>query len=397
MTTVVFVHGINVRHADFQQTCCVVTFQMGRYLPGSELLPCEWGDDFGANLHCQGRSIPTYDTTKDAVSVLPEIETATLWETLYQDPLFEVRLLGNVQANHDAIPPPFALAAADDWLDLLDEVERSVPVIDRATTTALLPYLHSSVAMLRSSDELADALKRFEESSAELPSVAARAITAEMMRMAAAAYRPTIQGADRDALVIAIEDVLGGTAKGVISWVTKPLLGLAKNLSNRYVRRNRRSLSDLAGPIIGDLIVYQGRGAPIRARFAEILTRATEPVIVIAHSLGGVAVVDTLLLEPHLRSRVRHLVTVGSQAGFFYEINGLIGMPYAEHASLPSDFPSWLNFYDKADMLSYLVAPVLGDKATDVEVSSDQPFPQSHSAYWTSAPLWQDIASAVGR
>lgn len=86
MTSIMFVHGINVRHADFQRTYDVVSRQVDAYLPGCVLMRCEWGDDFGASLRCEGRSIPTYDTSKDAMSVLPEIETAALWAMLYDAP-----------------------------------------------------------------------------------------------------------------------------------------------------------------------------------------------------------------------------------------------------------------------------------------------------------------------
>jgi len=395
MTTIVFIHGINVRDADFQQTLEVVRGKLAQHLPGAHLIPCQWGEDLGASLHCEGRSIPTYDTSKDSVSVLPEIEAATLWATLYDDPLFELRLVAHLQSSVDSVAPPQTLAGADDWRSLLDKIDRELAVIDRAAKNALLPYLDAAIATLRASDELDEALINFDASSDELPSVAARAISADMMRRAIYDGAPAIQGEERDALVAEIEDVLGGAAKGVGAWLAAPLVGLARNLATRYLRRHRHSLSNLASPVIGDLIVYQGRGEPIRNRIAEVLRRAEEPAVVIAHSLGGVAVVDTLLLDPSLRPRVRQLVTVGSQAGFFYEINGLVGMPYAKDAMLPRSFPPWLNFYDKADMLSYLVNPVLCTSAIDVEVQSNQPFPQSHSAYWTSTPLWDCVARTV--
>lgn len=395
MTTIVFIHGINVRDADFQQTWRVLSRTLAQRLPGAGLLACQWGDDLGASLHCEGRSIPTYDTSKDALSVLPEIEAAALWATLHDDPLFELRLLAHLQADSDSIAPPHTLAQADDWCALLDQIAADPAVAERAAHCELLACLDPAVAMLRGCAELADVLGRFDVASDQLPGVAARALAAEMMRQAEAAGAPAIQGTARDALVAAIEDVLGGAPKGIGSWLAAPLVGLAKHLGTRYLRRHRHSLYDVVNPIIGDLIVYQGRGEPIRARLAELLRQRSEPAVVIAHSLGGVAAVDALLLDPSLCAQVRQLITIGSQAGFFYEINGLVGMPYAKAAALPPGFPPWLNFYDKADMLSYLAGPVFGAGATDVEVHSDQPFPQSHSAYWTSAPLWDRVVQAV--
>ncbi len=86
---------------------------------------------------------------------------------------------------------------------------------------------------------------------------------------------------------------------------------------------------------------------------------------------------------------VKLLVTVGSQAPFFYEINALHSLRYGE--KLPSHFPQWLNIYDLHDLLSYVGAGVFPEKVQDVLVDSKQPFPRSHGAYWTNTATWKAI------
>ena len=44
-------------------------------------------------------------------------------------------------------------------------------------------------------------------------------------------------------------------------------------------------------------------------------------------------------------------------------------------------------------MLSYAGEGVFAGKVKDVSVESRQPFPESHSAYWTNDAVWQAIKS----
>jgi hypothetical protein len=92
---------------------------------------------------------------------------------------------------------------------------------------------------------------------------------------------------------------------------------------------------------------------------------------------------------------LRLLVTVGSQAPFLHELGALAGL--SPEASLPSAFPPWLNIFDRHDLLAFQAAPVFsGDaRVTDREVSSRQPFPVSHGAYWKLPAVYDEIAAAV--
>jgi hypothetical protein len=224
-------------------------------------------------------------------------------------------------------------------------------------------------------------------------SALARSLVASLVILHIDDGAPCITGALRDELAALFEEKLGGTPRGIVSWMSDLLIGIAQRAATRYVKRKRGTLSDASVPIVGDVIRYQGRGQSIRARIAETIAAQHKGLIILAHSLGGVAVVDTLLLNPSLRGHVAHLFTIGSQAGFFYENDALTALAYGD--PLPDDFPAWTNVYDRSDALSFLTKPLLGTSSNDVELPSNQPFPQSHSAYWTNPALYQLIASQV--
>ena len=152
--------------------------------------------------------------------------------------------------------------------------------------------------------------------------------------------------------------------------------------------RNRRALSRSVYPGVGDILLYQTRGQVVRDFIDGQVQTADKPLIVLAHSLGGIMCVD-LLAERDLSDRVKLLVTVGSQAPFLYELDALSGLRWGE--VLPQYFPRWLNVYDRRDFLSYVGGGVFPGRVRDEAVDSRQPFPQAHSAYWTTGRLWNLI------
>jgi pimeloyl-ACP methyl ester carboxylesterase len=158
-----------------------------------------------------------------------------------------------------------------------------------------------------------------------------------------------------------------------------------------YAQRHRGAISDAAYPFAGDILLYQGRGDQIRGVIREAIHRAVPPVVLLAHSLGGIASVDLLALEP---LPVDLLITVGSQAPFLYEINALHSLAYGD--PLPPHYPPrWLNIYDLRDLLSYRGEGLFPGRVTDVKVDNRQPFPDSHSAYWTNAQVWDTIVARL--
>ncbi|MGW2050261.1 hypothetical protein ACWCPF_34575 [Streptomyces sp. NPDC001858] len=227
--------------------------------------------------------------------------------------------------------------------------------------------------------------------------VTARAVVAAAL--AAADQRWDSAGASFDgnavdALLDVVLTALGepGAALGVVSDVTRPVWlpfwRSAEWTASWRVRRRRSHLSSQAAPPIGDILRYQARGEGLRRHISDVLRTVQPPVVILAHSLGGVACVDLLATENH-RDRVKALVTVGSQAPFLYELDALHSLPFG--APLPPSFPQrWINVYDPRDPLAYVGSEVFGkDKVTDVAFNTRRPLLRAHSAYWDHAPMYR--------
>ncbi|MEH0580057.1 hypothetical protein QBA54_37470 [Streptomyces sp. B21-108] len=160
----------------------------------------------------------------------------------------------------------------------------------------------------------------------------------------------------------------------------------------------RAPLTTGSAPALGDILRYQTRGRPLRDYLESVIKESSEPTVVIGHSLGGIALVDLYALAAIDRRplpEAQLLVTVGSQAPFLHELGALTGLPPT--AGLPPGFPRWLNVFDRKDLLAYRAEPVFpGDpRVIDHEVSSRQPFPLSHSAYWKLDALYDRIAEEI--
>mgnify|MGYP001792228142 CR=1 FL=1 len=174
---------------------------------------------------------------------------------------------------------------------------------------------------------------------------------------------------------------------------SKVVASLAQLYGNYQMDRKRGAVMDATHPFAGDILLYQAKGQKIRDYIRQRIEEAQvdSPVFLMAHSLGGIACVD-LLIEQDLSKQVGGLITVGSQAPFFYEIGALQQLEYDD--PLPSHFPKkWLNIYDVRDYLSYVGEGLFPDQIVDKSVNNGVPFPESHGAYWEkNSEAWEAIA-----
>ena len=153
--------------------------------------------------------------------------------------------------------------------------------------------------------------------------------------------------------------------------------GVAKTVGTYKVRRERRAISDASFAAAGDVVLYQKDGSGIRRLLQKEILATPGDVVVFAHSLGGIAAVDLLAMED-LSAKVKGLVTIGTQAGFLYEIGALRSLRCDEEHqdALPAHFPKWLNFWDPNDFLSYSAEAVFGKAAvSDVMVREQAAVP----------------------
>jgi hypothetical protein len=390
MTTVIFVHGTSVREPDFSETLKQVKAEINKELPEVKVIGCSWGSSLGAKLNTDGASIPLYDSTK---SEKPEVDVNMIrWRQLYQDPLYELKLLSL------RIPQQKRINFGGDNLgNKLDEkVQQFTPseklenelqqagiltVFDQARQTIIqsVAYKEALVTVSEKSiTEHRDAITR---------SIIAQAIAiCEEQQQSAPVM---IDASVRDEVVKLLSSELYKSDLGIGDWLTTQVLKFGTN----KIKDRRGDITDNTSPMVGDILLYQGRGQKIRDFIESYIKEADEDVVLIAHSLGGIACVD-LLVEKQLE-KVKLLVTVGSQAPYFYEINALQSLEYGE--PLPQKFPSWLNIYDLNDFLSYIGGNIFPDKVQDILVDNKQPFLnlKSHGSYWTNKGMWKAIIGRI--
>ncbi|MBL1201762.1 MAG: hypothetical protein FWK04_22545 [Nostoc sp. GBBB01] len=387
MTTVIFVHGTGIREREYNQTFEIIEQKIHAQRPDVKVAPCLWGE-LGAKFNAHGASIPLEDATL-ALSQKEEDADIILWRQLYSDPLYELRLLSlkPIESGN-----PFGEEPGD---ILQSRVATFTPVsqlqakLQEAGITEVFEQAREIV--IRSEPYQRALLTVSESDLSEYYGAIARAIVAQAMFLSEQqqTFSPILTDAQlRDKVVELLTLALTEAELGLGRWLLKPLVELALPMGTNYIKGNRFELTDKISPMPGDILLYQARGEKIRAFIQQQIEQAEPPVVLIAHSLGGIACVD-LLVQQQL-SQVELLVTVGSQAPFLYEINALYSLEYGQ--LLPEHFPQqWLNIYDLRDFLSYVGKKIFPDRVQDVVVDSRQPFPRSHGAYWTNAKTWEAI------
>lgn len=374
--TMLFVHGTGVRSTALGKTVNLIRERAAEYLPGWSIEVCAWGDPFGAALNRHGASVPNYARSGLADASLDAQQRAR-WTLLADDPLIELRVTPKAQylgqrpgpdiwkrvlslRQHAQLAQYLAVAGLDAaWADFIDSVTSDVEwrtVVETLTLSAQA----ASPAM-------------------------ARALVAGLAAWLRERALPPLGSERRDELAKLLVAPMGGPPAGVLDWLLDRMTG--------YARRRRGSLTDLTSPAVGDVLRYQARGETVRAFIAQEVQR-TGARVILAHSLGGIASVDWLAFG---QRPIDALITVGSQAAYFYEIDALASRVIGQ--GLPAFFPQrWLNIHDDSDLLSYPASGVFKGWVTDLRVDNGEPFPESHSAYFDNrAEVWPAIGDFLGK
>jgi hypothetical protein len=367
---ILFIHGTGVRTAAYERLLTLIANKVQTYVPRYEVVGCNWGDVFGARLNSHGQSIPGYVNGPAATAAIESAAMAR-WALLADDPLIELRVT--------EFAPPLGGSRGPTVWAMLGRAETAEEPLKLLRSWGLAELWPTFIAGLAADVTWSETVKTLGGTEGQLSALVSRAVVAAFIAWLRASGQPGITGQQRDRLVAVLQLVLGGPGLGVKDW----FLG---RLTNVMVAR-RSALSDASGAPLGDILRYQARGETLRNFIGERV-RQTGASVILAHSLGGVAAVDWLASE---NRNLTALVTVGSQAPFFYEIDALASRSYG--ANLPEFFPRrWLNFYDPRDFLSYAGQELFKGFAHDVKVDNGQPFPESHSAYWhNDAEVWPEI------
>ena len=394
MTTVIFVHGTGVRKREYEETFKTIEKKIHAQRPDVKVERCLWGDELGTSLRANGASVPRYEETL-ALDQEEEDKEILLWKQLYRDPLYELRLL-SLKTEEERNDNPFAETPADELRERVYSLTPEGELEAKLAEAGIAEVFDEAREAVIRSDAYNEALQNVsEESLGEYSNAISRAVVAEVMLICEQQekYPPVLTNAKlRDKVVELLSLALADAELGLGNWVLGKIAELALPIGTNYVEGKRGAVTNKFSPMPCDILLYQARGEKIRDFIKQTIEQAEPPVVLLAHSLGGIACVD-LLVEQSL-PQVVHLVTVGSQAPFMYEINALCSLEFGQ--PLPDHFPKWLNIYDLRDFLSYKGSKIF-PKVKDEEVISKQPFPRSHSAYWENDRTWECIMEIIPR
>ena len=377
MTTVLFVHGTGVRLPAYEVMLASITRGVAGIRPEYSVLPCYWGDDYGASLQADGACLPRVDSGRGSGDSTEDLSVAR-WTLLDVDPLFELRLLAAVDSGSSEIAPHVrtggerlaesALALRGERDVIVAFEETGMPVDLGAVVSEILgsePYLAASSADI-----------------AELGPALAGAIVASSMRVVERNLGGplSVDGRHLVALSQVVVDRLGGSGgRSVVSATGRVLAGLASwSGVAKPLERRRDALAGAILPVAGDVLRYLAHGDPLRCHLVETIASAAPPVVVLAHSLGGIAALEALMSEPI--PGVEVVITVGSQAPLLYEIGALPTLEFG--CALPGHMPAWVNVVDYRDLLAFVAEPLFPGKVTDLRIDNRIGFPRAHSAYF---------------
>lgn len=393
-TVLLFVHGTGVRGVSYASALELIEQKVRANGWPVTVRGCFWGGSEGANLSLGGASIPGYREAGGAAPSL-EDEVLALWAVLYTDPWYELRLLKNFPEESFL---PGREAPSTVLRRTLEEFAPSDRLRTLLASEDLAGFFEDALAALLRAPEFDQAIETAPSDPLEHRRAIARAVVARTLVAAEEADRLPLTGLIRDHLVEQLTTDLHGYGMGVGEFLLHPLKGLASQLITKKLVGNRGTVSDDAVPLAGDVLLYLAKGQSIRAYVtAALADHDGAPVVVLAHSLGGVICADLLVEQAKAKPKggvgIAALVTVGTQVPLLYEIGALPSLVPPEQ--LPDRFPRWLNVYDRRDILSYIGGGVFGNRVTDIEVDNGEPFPRSHSAYWRNHNLWKAIEQVL--
>jgi hypothetical protein len=395
---IIFVHGTGVRGNAYNSTFRLIDENLKAYDPEFRTHRCYWGGKYGTSILGGGKSVP--EERKQLSSTIADPNdprfTQGLWGLLYQDPLFELSIL-TLRDQEKRSP----LGSEPPGLILKENLQKWNPSEDLLVTLQKVGItskdLQTAKEQILNTQDFVRAMETAKQPIGDYVMALSRALLAQVVFLMLENGEESflsLPADKRDAIVEQIAAELAEQEKGILDGFINKIKGVFVRKVTYEVRRRRLGIFDDVSAGLGDILMYQARGQEIRDYIRDEIIKLRGRVVIIAHSLGGIACVDLFLMEEPPEN-VELLVTVGSQAPVLYELNALVGKAYDPNGGLPDKFPQWLNIYDRNDFLSYVGAKFFPGRIVDVEVQSNQPFPVSHSAYWNNQNTWNAIIETL--
>lgn len=192
----------------------------------------------------------------------------------------------------------------------------------------------------------------------------------------------------------------GALSFGIASTIAQAAAAVTNRVRNIASTIAFGAIRDVASPAIafflGDVFAYLREG-DLRARIRQVIRAdlleahaasksGGGPVVVVAHSMGGVIAVDMLQdiadagLPPDLS--IAALFTVGSQPGLFKAVGGLAGKSGADGRALrPESVKAWFNVFDPIDPLAFRADPTFSG-VEDLVFDSITGLATAHTSYF---------------
>jgi hypothetical protein len=401
--TLVFVHGTGVRKEGWVETFArVQDYARINGIEGVKFVGCPWGLELGVPVEHIEETLPPEVVTREALGIAqpsgPELEAAS-WSLLLEDPLFELRLVGEGggPAGQEDVPVVGDQRADQAAVAMLQELRARAVSLDLSGIGIPADEIADAADAVADAPELLAAAQAAGKAAdpdfiaAVARAVVARVLAAHRFDPPGTAPAVLFDDAKRGRLVQQVDKALApaGTRGLLNDWIKKKAGGFAVQRASSWVESRRNGFMGLSTPAIGDILFYQRRGEAFRDFVASRLRGLDRPVVAVGHSLGGIVLVD-LLSRPGAPP-VDLLVTAGSQSPMLYAIDALDSIRWGKAQPVP--FTPWLNIYNRQDFLSFIAGRIFQGVSgiTDEEVDPGVPFPESHSAYWYSNRVYELI------
>jgi hypothetical protein len=423
-STVVFIHGTGVRDVSGaitkirQGLSDVVRWDQPR------VYAIEWGRAVGADDLDITPALPPRHSPRSAAprgvadnpATADEDDESALWELLMADPYAELRIMAASEGSGDSpteAPDPTVAPLSDDIIKLVQGIDTGQDALSPSGIDA--DVLAAARDRLADDAVLVDAAEGGFDLSDLAPAIA-RALVADCLQQYLAPQAPPVVSSpsdveaaeplalyDADSRDAAVDAITGsiepGVPRGVIGDFGKRIFA---KIATRVAVDKRSNYMNPFSDFLRDVSRYLTHGAEIRKYLADQIRKVDDGkgLIIVAHSLGGIAAVDLLsdpaVMQSDKRLPVDLLVTVGSQAPYLYLLDSLHTLS-PKSPGEPPPFEPWLNIYNPEDLLSFCAARVWPNSThiRDEAIDSGVPFPMSHSAYWTQKRLYELIRESL--